>query len=149
VSRKIADLTEAAQYKYRLLAAASLMILGRELFLVETHRSHERQDELYLIGREPEDVRRTVTNAKGGESYHQFEVAFDVAFEEDGSQRPTWSTTTSQERADWELLGAMGKRLGLTWGGDFDGLKDFGHFHDAQGRSLQQLQADWERRRNE
>ena len=125
MSRKLADLTLPAREKALRLIAAAPLVLGRELFVVHTYRSAEEQDELYAQGRtKPGSI---VTNAKGGESDHQDRTAIDFAFEEDGSQRPTWSTAGTDAQ-DWQLLGAMGKAIGFKWGGDYRRLKDLGHF---------------------
>jgi peptidoglycan L-alanyl-D-glutamate endopeptidase CwlK len=127
----------------RLVAAAPL-VMDRELFVVHTWRSRKEQDQLYAQGRtEPGPI---VTNAKGGESWHNLALlgapepipyshAFDVAFEEDGTQRPTWDNQTEEDKADWQLLGDMGERIGLAWGGDWG---DLGHFHWTGGMTLDQ-----------
>lgn len=125
----------------RLLAAAPL-IMGRELYIVATHRSYEDQDKLYAQGRTAEG--RIVTNARGGESWHNFGRAIDFAFEEAGTQRPTWSNTTRQEQDDWRLLGQIGERIGLSWGGRFEGLGDFGHFHHSGNMTIDKARAKWE-----
>ena len=123
MSRSLAALTPATREKALRLIAAAPLVLGCELFIVHTYRSAEQQDALYLIGRDgPDDDRRVVTNAKGGESDHQDRTAFDVAFEEDGSQKPIWT-------GNWALLGLMGKAIGLEWGGDYKRLRDYGHFN--------------------
>jgi peptidoglycan LD-endopeptidase CwlK len=79
---------------------------GLDVFLFEGHRSFERQDELY-------NQTPKVTNAKAGQSYHNFGLAADVIFH-DESQQPSWNA-----EHDWERLGDIGKKHGLIWGGSF------------------------------
>ena len=141
MSRKLSDLDPVVeQMAWRLIAAAPL-VLQRELFVVHTLRTYDEQDALYEQGRtEPGKI---VTNARGGKSWHNFGLALDFAFEQDGTQHPTWSTAGS-DIDDWRLLGAMGKAIGFEWGGDFD-LKDFGHYHYSGGESMDRISAAYER----
>ena len=141
MSRKLSDLDPVVeQMAWRLIAAAPL-VLQRELFVVHTLRTYDEQDALYEQGRtEPGKI---VTNARGGSSFHNWGLALDVAFEQDGSQHPTWSTAGS-DIDDWRLLGSMGEAIGFEWGGRFD-LKDFGHFHYSGGESMDRIRAAYER----
>jgi len=141
MSRKLSDLDPVVeQMAWRLIAAAPL-VLQRELFVVHTLRTYEEQDALYEQGRtEPGKI---VTNARGGKSWHNFGLAIDFAFEQDGTQHPTWSTAGS-DIDDWRLLGSMGEAIGFEWGGRFD-LKDFGHFHYSGGESMDRIRAAYER----
>lgn len=82
--------------------------------IVEGFRSFEKQQEYYDQGRtKPGNI---ITNAKAGESLHNYGVAFDVIFTEKGYN------------GNWELLGKVGKALGFEWGGDFTGIVDKPHF---------------------
>ena len=101
---------------------------GMPIRVTEGFRSYERQNELYEQGRTtPGSI---VTNAKGGESYHNFGVAFDVVFREKGYDAP---------QKDWERLGQFGKILGLSWGGDWTGFVDRPHFQFTKGYGLEQF----------
>ncbi len=141
MSRLLADLEPVTREKvYRLIAAAPL-VLGRELFIVHTLRTYEEQDELYAQGRTKPG--KKVTDARGGQSWHNFGRAIDFAFEERGTQRPTWSTA-GDAIEDWRLLGQMGEAIGLEWGGRFEGLGDFGHFHYSAGMPLDRARALFE-----
>lgn len=90
---------------------------GKPIFLVNTgaFRTAKEQDDLYAKGRSKPGTR--VTNARGLESYHNYGLAFDVAF-----MRYRWNPPSNDW---WYELGKEGEKLGLTWGGDFG---DFGHF---------------------
>ena len=87
----------------------------------ETLRTAAEQDELYAQGRtKPGNI---VTNARGSfyRSMHQWGVAFDF-FRNDG-------TGAYNEAGDFfNRVGAIGKSIGLEWGGDWKSIKDKPHF---------------------
>lgn len=88
---------------------------GLNVFVFEGHRSFQRQDALYKSG-------LNVTQAKAGQSYHNFGLAADIVFY-DANGKPSWS-----DEHDWNKLGQIGRGLGLKWGGDFKTIKDLSHF---------------------
>lgn len=81
---------------------------GRPIWLVQSFRSVSEQNSLSS----------SVTKAGGLQSYHQYGLAFDVAF-----VGKNWNVPFDW----WRELGKEGKNLGLIWGGDWD-FKDYGHF---------------------
>lgn len=100
---------------------------GIDAFATCTYRSSAEQNELYAQGRTKPG--RKVTNAKGGQSEHNFTLngkpasrAFDIAIRVNGSLN--WDT----RHPHWKRAGQIGKALGLVWGGDFKSIKDFPHF---------------------
>lgn len=109
-----------AEFRRRLLVVFQLMREqhGYELVLLEGYRSPERQAALKALG-------PTVTQAGGGESYHQYGLAADVAFLREGrivlSERDPWAMR------GYELYGALAQELGLTWGGSWSSIQDYGH----------------------
>ena len=52
--------------------------IGIELLVTSTYRDAESQDSLYAIGRTAQQNRHAVTNARGGESWHNYKCAWDV-----------------------------------------------------------------------
>lgn len=85
----------------------------REPFLTATYRDDEEQRMLYENGK---------TNAQPGESLHNYQpaLAFDFAFRKpDGTVDWSWQL--------YEKFGKEGEKLGLTWGGRWEGLKDGTH----------------------
>ena len=92
---------------------------GLEVGMFEGFRSHKRQAELYAKGRGKPGPR--VTNAKAGMSMHNYGIAADIVFRENGK----WSWA---EKHPWSRLGAIGKSVGLEWGGDWTSIKDRPHF---------------------
>jgi len=89
-----------------------------------TYRSAAEQDRLFASGRDASGkvVGKIVTKARGGQSQHNTTLndgtpasrAFDfVVMNDDGSCN--WNPNTPQ----WKAAVAIGKALGLAWGGDF------------------------------
>jgi peptidoglycan L-alanyl-D-glutamate endopeptidase CwlK len=84
---------------------------GIPLIITDGFRSVTEQDRIYSQGRtEPGPI---VTNARGGSSWHNYGLAADLAVLVNG--RPTWPNDLPL----WARIGAIGKALGLGWGGDF------------------------------
>ena len=114
--------------KVRRLAETLIEECEKEGFLVvvsRAFRTFEEQDTLYAKGRT--EAGNIVTNAKGGRSYHNFGVAFDV--------RPVIQNEEDREMR-YKKTGVIGKRLGLEWGGDWKEFVDLPHFQFTLGYSL-------------
>lgn len=105
--------------------------LGQHVTVFQGYRSIEEQNKLYEQGRTRPGGK--VTNAKGGESLHNYGVAVDVVFLKNG--KPSWA-----EEHPWKLLGETGKSLGFDWGGDWVGLVDRPHFNLLNGKTLADFQ---------
>ena len=106
---------------------------GHPVRIVEGFRTLERQTELYNQGRTTPGA--VVTNAKAGQSLHNYGVAVDFVFRREGYNA---SDTL------WALLGAVGKKQGFEWGGDAHwikaGFQDRPHFQMKLGYSLRDFQ---------
>lgn len=76
---------------------------------------------------------RIVTNAKPGESFHNYGLAFDVVPLEAG--KPIWDSGYPV----WQTIGKIGKECGLEWAGDWQRFKEFPHFQYTGGLSLAQV----------
>jgi peptidoglycan L-alanyl-D-glutamate endopeptidase CwlK len=91
---------------------------GYEMVLLEGYRSPERQAQLAALGTQ-------VTQAGPGRSYHQHGLAVDSAFLRNGrvviSEQDPWAMR------GYRLYGQTAALLGLTWGGNWKGLADYGH----------------------
>ncbi|MGG3958436.1 M15 family metallopeptidase [Bhargavaea massiliensis] len=106
---------------------------GINVIITQGLRTVEEQNELYAQGRTKPG--KIVTNAKGGYSYHNYGLAFDFAIlNADGSVN--WNIDEK-----WKRVGALGKSLGLEWGGDWPSFKDYPHFQYTFGLSLADLRA--------
>ncbi|MGG0507100.1 peptidoglycan-binding protein [Priestia megaterium] len=129
---KLQDVHEIVQEKaYDLIGQA----YKESIFvsITEGFRSIEHQHRLYSQGRTtPGSI---VTNAKGGYSYHNYGLAFDIALL-DNDGKVDW---TIDRR--WNKAGEIGKRIGLEWGGDWTSLKDYPHFQYTFGLSLSELRS--------
>lgn len=91
---------------------------GLNVDVFSGYRSFKEQNALYAKGRTKPGNK--VTNAKGGQSWHNYGLAVDVVFYVNG--KPSW-----EEYHDWEKLGRIGKLVGFEWGGDWK-KRDRPHF---------------------
>ena len=111
---------------------------GIRLITTSGLRTFAEQDALYAKGRtSPGDI---VTNARAGESWHNYGVAFDVAFD-NGSGVPTWEEYDMNDNGidDWDEIGEIGDRVGLEWGGTWKQFLDRPHFQYTFGKSMSEL----------
>lgn len=81
-------------------------------------RTYAEQDALYAQGRTA--TGNKVTNAKGGQSNHNFGIAFDISV--------IAGNKLSQNLDDYDKVGLIGKDIGLEWGGGWTSLVDRPHF---------------------
>jgi hypothetical protein len=102
--------------------------LGIQLRITSAYRSFAEQDALFAQGRtQPGNI---VTNARGGESIHNFGLAFDVVPMVHG--QTDWN-------GNWPFIGTLGKSFGFIWGGDWQTFPDRPHFELNVGLSLADL----------
>jgi peptidoglycan L-alanyl-D-glutamate endopeptidase CwlK len=82
-------------------------------------RTFAAQDALYAQGRSKPGL--IVTNARGGFSKHNFGIAWDIGvFDDKGKYLP--------DSPDYAKAGAIGRKVGVEWGGDWKGIVDRPHF---------------------
>jgi peptidoglycan L-alanyl-D-glutamate endopeptidase CwlK len=106
---------------------------GIQLKIVSAYRSPDQQQAL-------KDSGRGVTNAGALLSYHNHRLAFDVAPVEYLSM-PDWNPAGPL----WPKVGAIGKSVGLEWGGDWpDKKKDRPHFQ-LTGAPIRELKSYFEK----
>jgi peptidoglycan LD-endopeptidase CwlK len=128
--KNIATLIPQAQpYARALIHSAKAQ--GITLVITSGSRTYEEQNALFAQGRSKPG--KIVTNARGGQSNHNFGLAFDVTIFK--GKTPVW------ESPQYKAVGALGKRLGLKWGGDWrGGLVDEPHFeYNPKGYTVAQL----------
>jgi len=95
--------------------------------VTSTYRSIEDQNKIYAQGRTtPGSI---VTNAKGGQSFHNWKVAYDVA--------PIVGGKVVWDDALLSAIGYYGQQVGLEWGGSWKGFKDNPHFQLTLGYTFQ------------
>jgi peptidoglycan LD-endopeptidase CwlK len=137
MSRALTDLESPVKALAERLVAEAWIRLKVRVIVTHTLREYAEQAHLYAKGRtEPGPI---VTKAKPGYSWHNFGLAFDVAFlTEEG--RITWT-------GPWDKLGAIGEELGLVWGGNFKTFQDRPHFeYHPAGETLATLRKSYEAR---
>ncbi|WP_244534237.1 M15 family metallopeptidase [Pseudomonas aeruginosa] len=109
---------------------------GIDIIVTSTYRDLESQAALYAQGRTTPGKR--VTNAKAGQSFHNWRVAFDVVPLRDG--KAVWNTTGADGKL-WERIGQLGEAAGLEWAGRWKTFREYAHFQYTGGLSLAQLAA--------
>ncbi|WP_395753694.1 M15 family metallopeptidase [Prosthecobacter sp.] len=134
--------------------------LGITIKVISGYRTYAQQDALFMQGREPlsvvnkarkaagmdeisaADNKKKVTPCKGGESNHNFQLAFDVGVFK--------GTSYLDESPAYAAAAVLGKQLGLTWGGDFHSNVDKPHYelrpHWAVGMSESSMLAELRKR---
>lgn len=104
-----------------------------DLLITSTYRDNESQNALFAQGRTAPG--KIVTNAKAGQSWHNFRCAVDVVPLVNG--KPVWDG----DDPIWAKVGALGKQSGLEWAGDWKKFKEMAHFQYTGGLTLAQLNA--------
>jgi peptidoglycan L-alanyl-D-glutamate endopeptidase CwlK len=136
MSRQVEDLVPAVQQRAKALVNAA-KDAGIDLLITSTYRSNEEQAALYAQGRTKPGA--IVTNARPGDSYHNWRCAFDVVPLRNG--KPVWSTS-GPDGDLWRKIGEMGEAVGLEWAGRWTGkLREMAHFQYTGGLTLAQLKA--------
>lgn len=117
------------QLREQYIEANNLLGKGARLRFVYVYRSNEFQDKLF-------NQRPKVTNAKGGQSIHNYGLAFDIVllYDNDGNgtfEEASWSQIKDfdkDSKADWMEIVNYFKSKGWEWGGDWKSFKDAPHF---------------------
>lgn len=114
---------------------------GVDIIITQTLRTAAEQNALYAQGRTKPG--RIVTNAKGGDSYHNYGLAFDIAVR-NKDKTINWSDicdTDHDGKKDYNEVGYAGMSIGLEWGGKFKSIIDIPHFQWTGGLTLKDLKA--------
>lgn len=107
------------------LVLNEMELLGHPMRITEGYRSIDRQNQLYAQGRTTKGLR--VTNAKGGESLHNYGVAADFVFRKEGY---------GASNALWETFGMIAEKYGFEWGGRWTSFPDRPHLEMKLGYTL-------------
>lgn len=128
-SKNISDLQPTLQRGAKELIRR-MEALGYPVGVSSTYRDNEYQNYLYAQGRtRPGQI---VTNAKGGESIHNYGLAFDI-----------FKNVKGQEYSDpkfFETAGKIWQEMGGEWGGSWKSFPDRPHMQFTNGLTLKQLQ---------
>jgi len=111
--------------------ACKITPVGVHPFITETFRSFERSNELYAQGRTKPG--KIVSNAKAGQSYHNYGCAIDYCLQING--KVSWVVD-----ANWIKVANVFKKHGFKWGGDWK-FKDYPHVEKTNGYTWKQLLA--------
>lgn len=109
----------------RLLRA--LLDAGLDAKIISGTRTYAEQAQLYAQGRTAPGPK--VTNAPPGHSNHNFGLAVDIALFDDGDYL--------ESSPLYNKAGAIGKAMGLEWGGDWK-MHDTPHFEVKTGLTMAQ-----------
>lgn len=107
--------------------------------IVQGLRTKAEQDALYAQGRTAKG--KIVTNARFGQSYHSWGLAFDfvIMYDKDNNgtyEALSWDTNYDFDKdgvKDWQEVVKPFKALGYTWGGDFHSIVDSPHIEKNFG----------------
>lgn len=103
-----------------------------DILVTCTSRTMEEQAALYAQGRTAPG--RIVTNAKPGQSAHNYGLAIDVVPIMNG--KPDWDG----EHPIWQKIGALGQLRGLQWlGAPGSPFKEMAHFQHSNWRTVADL----------
>jgi peptidoglycan L-alanyl-D-glutamate endopeptidase CwlK len=130
-------------------------LFGKNVRLRFTHtlRSFDEQNLLFAQGRTLlHDLNgkrlAKITNAKAGQSIHNYGLAFDIAVlvDKDGNgsfEKISWSLTEDNDAnrcPEWLQAIEHFKAMGWAWGGDWKSFPDYPHFEKTFGHSWLSLQ---------
>lgn len=117
--------------------------------IVQGLRTKAEQDAIYAQGRTTPG--HIVTNARFGQSYHCFGLAWDGALMYDKDNNGTyeilsWDVHLDQDKdgiADWQEVVQAFTKLGYTWGGSFHSLPDYPHLEQTFGLNWRDMLAKY------
>lgn len=127
MSRRLEDLAPQFRDRFRLWLDAC-KASGMDLLVTCTLRTNEEQDALYALGRTKPGKR--VTNARAGQSAHQYGMALD--FVPMVSGKPMWK----DDHPHWALAGNLAPQFGLEWAGTWPTFKEYPHVQVQNWKGL-------------
>lgn len=131
-SRDLADLLPVVAAKASAFVTAC-RAAGIDVLITSTLRDNAAQDALYAQGRTKPG--KVVTNARAGQSWHNYGCAFDFVPIING--KAAWA-----DLALFERCGVIAESCGLEWAGRWTGrMREMAHCQFTRGKTLAQLQA--------
>lgn len=109
-----------------IIKAESLIHPDLSIRVTQSLRTIKEQNGLYAQGRTTKG--NIVTNAKGGQSFHNYGLALDFVFIYKG--KADWSTEKDFDKdgiSDWREVAKVFTDAGWVWGGNFKSIKDKPH----------------------
>lgn len=112
------------------------ILTGRaKVRIAQGFRTFEEQDALF-------NKRPKVTNARGGQSFHNYGLAFDIVLMLDGKEA-SWNTNADFDGdgvSDWMEVVKEFTNAGYEWGGHWKTIVDMPHFQKTKGYTLKEIQ---------
>lgn len=105
---------------------------GVRLRFSHVYRSISEQNRLF-------EKRPKVTNAKGGQSIHNYGLAFDIVILFDKDKDGTFESASWNQDQYWMQVVVYFKSKGYEWGGDWRSFKDAPHFEKTFGNTWKTL----------
>lgn len=105
---------------------------GIDVIITSTYRDFESQTALFNQGRTT--AGKKVTNAKAGQSFHNYKVAFDFVPVING--KPVWT----DDNGLFTKCGTIAESCGLEWAGRWTKFKELAHCQYTGSLSLRDFQ---------
>lgn len=131
MGRLLSELTPTVQ-RMAEAALAECKANGLGVLVTCTYRSGAEQDALYAQGRTKPGPK--VTNARAGQSFHQYRVALDLYPLVAG--KPDFSG----KAPEWHEIAAIFKKHGFEWAYEWKRFKEMPHFQYTGGHPLAYFQ---------
>jgi peptidoglycan L-alanyl-D-glutamate endopeptidase CwlK len=129
--RNLSDLVPSVQTAAE-AALAECAAKGLDVLVTCTYRSPADQNALYAQGRTAPGA--IVTNARAGQSMHQYRCALDIVPMRYG--KCVWNGSDPV----WQQIAAVFKAHGFEWGEDWVSFKEMPHFQITGGHPLSYFQ---------
>jgi len=104
---------------------------GIDVLVTSTYRDAESQDALYAQGRTTPG--RKVTNARAGQSYHNYKIALDFVPIVNG--KPNWNDLSL-----FTKCGEIAESCGFEWAGRWRKMREYAHIQFTNGHTLKHFQ---------
>jgi peptidoglycan L-alanyl-D-glutamate endopeptidase CwlK len=119
-----------------LKAIRAFLPAGTDARIISGTRTYAEQDALFRQGRFGNPGPK-VTNARGGQSWHNFGLAWDIGLFRNGDYL--------EDSPLYAAAGPHGKVAGVEWGGDWVSLKDRPHYQfGTAGQTVSAARARFE-----
>lgn len=105
---------------------------GIKVGITSTYRSIQEQDAIYAQGRTT--AGQVITNARGGQSMHNYKVALDFC------PMTADSNFAWNDKATFTKIGMIGESCGFEWGGRWVSFLDLPHLQYTAGYTLEDFQ---------
>lgn len=129
----------------KIIAECDAALTGKaKIRITQGLRTFDEQAQLYAIGRTK--AGKKVTNAKAGQSIHNYGLAVDMCLIIDG-KTASWDTAKDWDDdkiADWYECVKIFAKHGWEWGGNWKTFKDLPHFEKKKiDRATSELKVSW------